>query len=65
MRHRIGEHRGYVIEVSDRLKDGRRAMYIARAAEDVMTLPPRRLDDSEVLEIGTWAIDSMIKRGKG
>ncbi|WP_369335672.1 hypothetical protein DOP62_14285 (plasmid) [Synechococcus elongatus PCC 11801] len=66
MRHEIGRHAGYVIEASDRLKaTGKRGLYIVKGDEDVLTIPPRDLSDPELLEIGTWAIDSMIRRGCG
>ncbi len=65
MRHELGRHAGYVIEASDRLKNGKRGLYISRGDEDVLTIPPRDLSDQELVEIGTWAIDSMIRRGCG
>ncbi len=66
MRHKLGEHRGFDIEVSDRLKaTGKRGLYVVKGDEDVLTIPPRDLSDPELLEVATWAIDSMIRRGCG
>lgn len=65
MRHQIGEYKGFLIQTSDALKDGRRVLYVAKQAapEDVLATKPRRCDDAEFLEIARWAIDDLLKRG--